>query len=86
MVYWPLPIALCSAATRSRVDLGSLLYRLRQREQRRAESVMLTLSTLGCGALVAVLTAMLARICSIGLPLPLGPEGTTIQSFDPVCH
>jgi hypothetical protein len=35
---------------------------------------MLTLSTLGCGALVAVLTATLARICSIGLPLPLAPS------------
>ena len=54
---------------------GASCTRLRQGEHAaRAESVILTLSTLGCGALVAVLTAMLARICSIGLPLPLAPR------------
>jgi hypothetical protein len=35
--------------------------------------VIFTLSKPGCGALVAVLAAVVARICSIGLPPPLAP-------------
>jgi hypothetical protein len=35
--------------------------------------VIFTLSTPGCGALVAVLAALLGRTCSIGPPLLLAP-------------